>query len=253
MTRNSSTQNRNSASKNTTRKTTNNKKSTTQRSNSGRQTSAPRQRTEQERMISSELTLLLLLAVTILLFLCNFGIIGPVGNAISGFLFGIFGILAYIAPIFIFVAVAFGISNKDNFIAILKLIAAITLFIVVGSFMHIFQANLTMGNGYSISEIYNLGKNDHMGGGVLCGSIAYLLFSLLDKIGSILILLVLSVCCVVIITEKSLINGVKKGSRYVVSTAKDDAKYRREKALLRKEELRQERLERQKQVETTKK
>ena len=250
MTRKTSTQNRKSASKNTSRKTSGNTRNTSnQRRNYSRQASVPRQRTEQERMISNELTLLILLAVTILLFLCNFGIIGPVGNAISGFLFGIFGILAYIAPIFIFISVAFGISNKDNYIAILKLVAAIILFLVIGSFMHIIQGNLSAENGYSISEIYNLGKNDKAGGGILCGSIAYLLFSLLDKIGSILILLVLTICCIVIITEKSLINGVKKGGKYVVSTAKDDAKYRREKALQRKEELRLERLERQKQEE----
>ena len=132
MTRKTSTQKRKSASKNTGRKSSGNTRNTsTQRTYSSRQTAAPRQRTEQERMISNELTLLILLAATILLFLCNFGIIGPVGNAISGFLFGIFGVLAYIAPIFIFVAVAFGISNKDNYIAILKLVAAITLFLVI--------------------------------------------------------------------------------------------------------------------------
>ena len=250
MTRKTSTQNRKSASKNTSRKTSGNTRNTSnQRNNYSRQASVPRQRTEQERMISNELTLLILLAVTILLFLCNFGIIGPVGNAISGFLFGFFGILAYIAPIFIFISAAFGISNKDNNIAILKLVAAITLFLIIGSFMHIFQGNLSAENGYSISEIYNLGKNDKAGGGILCGSIAYLLYSLLDKIGSILVLLVLAICCIVIITEKSLINGVKKGGKYVVSTAKDDAKYRREKALQRREELRLERLERQKQEE----
>lgn len=250
MTRNTSTQNRKSASRNTTQKTTRTTRNTTnKRTNNSRQNTIPRQRTEQERMISNELTLLILFAVTILLFLCNFGIIGPVGNAISGFLFGIFGILAYVAPIFIFVSVAFGISNKDNFIAVLKLVAAVILFLVIGSFMHIIQGNLSMDSGYSISEIYHLGKDSKLGGGVLCGSIAYLLYSLLDTIGSILILLVVAICCIVIITEKSLINGVKKGGKYVVSTAKDDAKYRREKALQRKEELR---LERQKQLEETK-
>ena len=253
MTRNTSTSNRNSASKNTVRKNTGNTRNTTnKKSNYTRQAPAPRQRTEQERMISNELTLLILLAVTILLFLCNFGIIGPVGNVISGFLFGIFGILAYVAPIFIFVAVAFGISNRENNIATLKLSAAVTLFLVIGCFMHIFQGNLSMDSGYSISEIYNLGKNDKLGGGIICGSLAYLLYSLLDTIGSVLILLVLTICCIVIITEKSLINGVKKGGKYVVSTAKDDAKYRREKALQRKEELRLERLERQKQTEAHK-
>ncbi len=250
MTRNTSTQNRNSASKNTARKTGGNtRNSTSRRTSNTRQSAAPRQRTEQERMISNELTLLILLAVTILLFLCNFGIIGPVGNAISGFLFGLFGILAYVAPIFIFIAVGFGISNRENSIATLKLVAAIILFLVIGCFLHIFQGNLSMDSGYSISEIYNLGKNDKLGGGILCGSLAYLLYSLLDTIGSVLILLVLAICCIIIITEKSLINGVKKGGKYVVSTAKDDAKYRREKALQRKEELRLERMERQKQEE----
>ena len=132
MTRNTSTQNRKSASKNTSRKTSGTSgRTTNQRTTNTRQSSAPRQRSEQERMISNELTLLIVLAITSLLFLCNFGIIGPVGNAISGFLFGIFGILAYIAPIFIFISIAFCISNKDNPIAVFKLIAAIVLFLVI--------------------------------------------------------------------------------------------------------------------------
>ena len=253
MTRNSSTGNRNSASRNTNKKTTTTRRNTAQsRTNNTRNQVAKRQRSEQERMISNELTLLVLLAVAILLFLCNFGIIGPVGNAISGFLFGLFGVLAYIAPIFIFICIGFGISNRDNIIAAFKLTAAIALFIIVGCFIHLFQGQLSMDSGYSISQIYALGKNDKMGGGVLCGSIAFLLYSLLDKIGSILVLLVLGICSIVVITEKSLINGVKKGSRYVVSTAKDDAKYRREKAHQRKEELRLERLRQQEtEVKTT--
>ena len=242
MARTSGTQNKNSASKNTTKKSTRN--TTKNTSGSGRKTTSvqnkqmPRQRTEQERMISNELTLLILLAVAILLFLCNFGIIGPVGNAVSGFLFGVFGLLAYIAPVFIFIAAGFGISNKGNGIATMKLIAAILLFLCIGAFLHIIQGDLKNTIGYSVSELYRLGKESKLGGGVLGGSIAYLLYSLLDTIGSVLILIVLTIAGIVIITEKSFLNGVKKGGRYVVSTAKDDAKYRREKAELKKEALR---------------
>ena len=234
MARTSGTQRKNSGSKNTTRNTTGSGRRTT----SQVVNSKPRQKSEQERMISNEITLLLLLAVTILLFLCNFGIIGPVGNAISGFLFGLFGLLAYVAPIFIFVAIAFGISNQGNSIAIMKLIAAIVLFLCIGSFLHIIQGDLKETMGYSISELYYLGKENKLGGGVLCGSLAYLLYSLLDTIGSVLILIVLTIGCIVIITEKSFLNGIKKGGRYVVSSAKEDAKYRREKAELKKEEIR---------------
>ena len=237
MTTNSGTRKRNSASKNTNaNKNTNvNRRRTNAATYTTKQ--SPRQRTEQERMISNELTLLVLLAITILLFLCNFGIIGPVGNAISGLLFGLFGVLAYLAPIFFFVAIAFGISNQGNIHAIMKLIASIVLFVIVSCVLHLFQGKDTLGGGYNISTIFNLGKDVHAGGGIICGSITYLLHSLLDTIGTVFVLLVLAICCIVIITEKSFVNGVKKGSRYVVSTAKDDAKYRKEKAAKRKEEL----------------
>lgn len=234
MATNSGTNKRKNAARSTAKNTT---KNTTGKRNSSKQVSAiPRQRTEQERMISNELSLLILFLIALLLFLCNFGIIGPVGNTISGVLFGLFGVLAYIAPVFIFIAVAFAISNQGNFIATLKLAAAVVLFLIAGCFLHIFQADLTESTGYSVSEIYTLGKEFKQGGGVICGSLSYLLYSLMDTVGSVLILLVLTIACVVIITEKSFFNGVKKGSRYVVSSAKDDAKYRRERAMRRREE-----------------
>ena len=253
MVTNSGTRKRNTgASKNTTRNSTKNTTKNTRgrgKSSSRQTINTPRQRTEQERMISNELSLLIFLAVAVLLFLCNFGIIGPVGNMVSGFMFGIFGMLAYVAPVFIFIAIAFGMSNQGNFIATLKLIAAIILFLIIGSFLHIFQAEMSQAAGYSITEIYNLGKDLKLGGGVLCGSIAYLLYSLLDTIGSVLILIVLAIGCIVIITERSFFNGVKRGSQYVVSSARDDAIYRREKAKQRKEELLEQREKQREQRE----
>ena len=41
--------------------------------------------------ITSEIILIGVLALTILLFLCNFGVIGVIGNQISRVMFGIFG------------------------------------------------------------------------------------------------------------------------------------------------------------------
>ena len=237
MTKNSGTGKKRSASGNTARKTTTASKKTYGK----QQTYIPRQKTEQERMISYEISLLIFLTISILLFLCNFGIIGPVGNAVSGFMFGIFGVLAYIAPVFIFIAVSFGISNQGNHVALLKLVSAILLFLITGSFLHILQGDMSQTAGYSIAEIYQLGKNDKLGGGLLCGTIAYILYSLLDSIGSVLVLLVLAIGCIIIITERSFFNSVKKGGRYVVSTAKDDARYRREKAELKREALKSQR------------
>jgi len=47
----------------------------------------------------TELFLWGIIAVGALLFISNFGIGGVVGNAVSSFLFGIFGVVAYIFPI----------------------------------------------------------------------------------------------------------------------------------------------------------
>ena len=72
------------------------------------------QRTAQDSELFHEIGLIVLFVVMVILFCCNFGIIGPVGNAISGVLFGIFGFTAYIAPIVIFLAVAFWFANEGN-------------------------------------------------------------------------------------------------------------------------------------------
>ena len=45
--------------------------------------------------IKSEVILIALFALCVFLFLCNFGMIGVMGNAISGVMFGFFGFTAY--------------------------------------------------------------------------------------------------------------------------------------------------------------
>ena len=52
--------------------------------------------------IRNEIILIGLLAVAVVLFLCNFGVIGVAGDQISHVMFGIFGLLAYIVPIAFF-------------------------------------------------------------------------------------------------------------------------------------------------------
>ena len=59
-----------------------------------------------------EIELIVLFVAMLFLFCCNFGIIGPVGNTISGVLFGLFGVLAYVAPVLLFLAAAFWFANE---------------------------------------------------------------------------------------------------------------------------------------------
>ena len=53
----------------------------------------------------TELILWGVIAVGALLFISNFGIGGVVGNAVSSFLFGVFGIIAYVFPVILLVII----------------------------------------------------------------------------------------------------------------------------------------------------
>ena len=196
-----------------------------------------RQRTEEEHFISNEVFLIIVFALGVLLFLCNFGIIGPVGNTVSTVMFGIFGLTAYAAPILIFVAMAFGISNQGNVVAILKMVAAVILFFMVGVILELAGGALNTMDHYSIVDLYQNCAENRTGGGILAGSLAYLMYHFLDMAGTILVLIVIILICIVIITGKSIITGLKESSKKVYSTAKEDAKYRKEMVTQRREEI----------------
>lgn len=203
---------------------------------------------EQEKKIGQELLLLGLFAAVVILFLCNFGIIGPFGDAISGVLFGFFGVTAYLAPILIFGFVAFGISNQGNFMAMLKLGAGIAVFLIVMTMMHLIQADMGGYEGYSPALIYELGRDSKAGGGIIGGSFAWFLYSFLDTSGTILILLVLFLASLIILTGKSFVSGMKKNSSRAIHSAKEDVRLKKEKlrdARIRQQELREEKKRRE--------
>ena len=198
---------------------------------------------EVNREIQNEILLIGILAVAILLFLCNFGLIGTVGNVIRSIMFGIFGLLAYIVPILVFIAVAFGMVNKGNYIASMKLIAGGILLFLIGVVCELVSGNINTADGtYSISAIYTVSSTTRAGGGVIFGSIAYAMVHLIDMVGTVLVIIVLGIVCIVAITEKSFLGSVKKGSQKVYETAREDVERKREISMQRHAE-RESRLE----------
>ncbi len=197
----------------------------------------------QESSIRDEVSLIVVLAAAVLLFLCNFGVIGPVGDGISHILFGIFGLIAYVVPVLIFLAVAFRLANKGENIATIKLVAGIVLVFLVGIILDMTGGVSPGLEHYDIKELYQSGSESKKGGGILFGSVAYLLNHFLAKTGTMLVLIVLAIICIVIITEKSLLRGVKAGGKKVYESALEEQdrlrernERRREEALRRREE-----------------
>ena len=197
--------------------------------------------------IRNEILLIALFAVAVILFLCNFGVIGVVGNAISDVMFGIFGLTAYVMPVVLFVMLAFGLANIGNSIATRKLVAAVILFLLAGIVFELFTGAPAAAETYQIKSIYENCSTSHAGGGVIAGSLAYFCYHFLGLIGTVLAILVIAIISVVVVTDKSFVSGVKSGSRQVYERTREDAQYRRERAIARREKMEEERRRREEQ------
>ena len=223
------------------------KKSTTRRKSSSSKSSRQQERvyTEQETELFHEISLILFFAVAVVLFLCNFRILGPVGNGISSILFGLFGLPAYAFSILLFLAIAFFSANGGSPAAVRKIVAGAILFCMAGVICELFGDYIYGLEKYNIVEIYKHCSEKHTGGGALFGSLAYLLLHFLDTIGTVLVVLIVCLISVILLTEKSFVKGVKNGSKRVVELSREDAQRRKELMESRREEVEEERIRRE--------
>ncbi len=221
------------------------KKSTTRRKSSSSRSSRQQERvyTEQETELFHEISLILFFAVAVVLFLCNFGILGPVGKGISSILFGLFGLPAYAFSILLFLAIAFFSANGGSSAAVRKIVAGAILFCMAGVICELIAGDPDiMKESYSIKALYQFSSEEHTGGGALFGSLAYLLLHFLDTIGTVLVVLIVCLISVILLTEKSFVKGVKNGSKRVVELSREDAQRRKELMESRREEVEEERI-----------
>lgn len=195
--------------------------------------------------IRGEIIILGLLAVCILLVLSNFGLGGIVGKTVSSVVFGIFGFMAYFLPFILFGAVAFGISNKGNSHAYIKLGAVAALFLILCGMIellfHPYDKNATLFSYYVTSSEH---KN---AGGFAGGCLLRLFCPLFGKIGAGVILVVLGIISIILITERSLLSPIGRKSKVAYEEAK---RKRQETAVIRTKERERKERERQTAQET---
>lgn len=211
---------------------------------SGKKNNAPTYDYEKESELLHEIGLIVFFIFMVILFLCNFGIIGPVGNAISGVLFGLFGLTSYAVPVLLFVAVSFWYANSGNPNALRKLISGGVLFLMIGVVCELFAQNSLTLEKYDIKQIYETARAGRIGGGVLGGSLAYLLHHYLETIGTVLVVLLCGAISFILMTERSLISSVRSGGSRMLERTKEDSQRRREYAKQRREEQEEEYLSR---------
>ena len=173
----------------------------------------------EQSFITDEIVIWITLAVSILILLSLFGLGGRVGKVVSRFLTDIFGTVTYIVPFLLFGIVAFVVSNKENFKAYLRALAAVFLTVLLCTFFQLINKS----------------------GGGTGAAAAGLLTPAVGIAGTYVIVIILMIVCLVIITGKSVLKGVKSQSNKAYGKARGDVERHRKAAQERRREREAER------------
>lgn len=162
----------------------------------------------QEQARKNEIHLFICMAVCTFFFISNFGWCGVVGNFFAKFMFGLFGVVEYVLPLYIFLTEAFLLSNGAKK-AVVNRVLCVGLFIIAAAF--IFQ--LVAGADHmTVKLLYDQGAQEKKGGGFILGGLLVVLYNLIGKPGAIIVIALLIIIGIIVVMNVSLIDFAKERS-----------------------------------------
>lgn len=178
----------------------------------------------QTNQLKNDCIILFSIACAIILILSNFNIAGTLGRGIKWLMFGLFGVMEYVFPVLLAGSIIFLMVNRELLrVARIKTTAAYGLFIVLCAMVQCVYNNPDIADN-SIGRIFTYCANYKAGGGFF-GEVLCKALSPIGLIGTFVILMILAIICIVIITERSFISGLKKvgnGGQRLMKEAKED-------------------------------
>ena len=123
------------------------------------------------------------------------------GNAISSFLFGAMGLLAYICPVLLFIGAAFFLSNRSNRLAYKKVLAGAAFFIFLCGLVQLLTEGYMQST--TLMDYYHLCSDYRTGGGVIGGAICISTTSAFGVVGGYVIIILVLLVSLIIITQRS--------------------------------------------------
>lgn len=178
----------------------------------------------QDNQLRNDCIILFSIACAIILILTNFNLAGTLGRGIKWFMFGVFGVMEYIFPFVLAASVIFLMVNRDLIrVARIKTVAVYGLLIVLcGMIQCVYNKPAVMES--NVGEVFTYCA-DYKAGGGFSGGILCKVLSPIGAIGTFVILMILAIICIVIITEKSFVSGLKNvrnNSQRMMQEAKED-------------------------------
>ena len=161
----------------------------------------------QENVLYQDIIILLVLAISILLFISNFGVGGVIGNAVSAFFFGVFGLMAYVFPALLFIGTAFYISNKNNALIRRKMSGALASMFFMCGFLQLITVGVPEGNWLITS--YRECAADKIGGGITGAFQAWLFSMAFGTIGAYVIVIIGLIIAAIIMTQRPVISSLR--------------------------------------------
>jgi len=188
--------------------------------------------------IFNEVLVVVLLAVTLVLFCSNLGIGGALGGAISGLFFGLFGIMNYLFPLILFVGAIFVTANIRHPRIATMTAGGISLFIFCCAFLQLVTAG-EYGFRNNIGLYFTEAAANHDGGGLFGGLLTHLFTVCFGTIGAYILTAAGLVVSAIVMTRTHPVAALGTKSR----AAAEKALERREQNRRDREDLKEERRE----------
>ncbi len=174
-----------------------------------------------------EILFLLTTAISVILLFSNFHLCGSLGESLFAFMHGMMGQAGYLFPFFFFGIMVFFISNRRNYIAMLKLMAVILVFWLACGVLQLFSSQMPH-DTWDLLYYYERAEEGAVSGGVLGGILNALLRPNVGLWGMAVVLIVALIILMVLITGRSFFQPVKRGSSRLYSAAREDVSRTRE-------------------------
>lgn len=177
---------------------------------------------QEPAVFRDEITIIIIFAVSAFLLLSNLGFCGLVGSVLKNIQLGLFGTIGYAFPVILSFSVVFILANIDNPYITERAAASLFMLVFISAILQ-----LTVGGGaedLNLLDFYRQGAENGVGGGMIGGALALLLYAIAGQIGAMLILLVATFICLIFVTGKPLASMLTRNSMIVAGKAKDRAK-----------------------------
>ena len=207
----------------TAKKTT--KKNTAAKRNTASKRKPDRRTVEKKKQFyAGEIVSVLIIFLSIFLFLSNFDLLGKIGGFFGSIQKGLFGVIGYVFPVFLLLIVFYVRKTKGQPFAAAKDICFGLLLIPLSAMAHLIAGTKeTLG----FAELYRLGGEgvftDGAAGGAIGGSWCDLISGGMGRAGAWLITILLAVICIVVLTEKSIVEMLRRGAGTTADVARKGA------------------------------